>query len=689
MFQESSHLPVVMFALTVAGMLSVTAGADCPAVFTNLGFNGDTFPGGVAPGWTAHAHPDMTLFRRTGGSFEGGVAQGVMARNGWAQIMLLYQTGRVCPGYEYEVRVSAGWSPTNGGPRWASGIGLANGTWDEWEEMDRKAYFWDYGTSATTGEAVARIVATGDWLTVMVYVQMAWSDAWVDNARITQVGIVPISHTPTPTRTPTPRNTYTPTPTIPAEIGPNQLVNGNFEAGFAGGLANGWQPFVRFAGGYLKENAKLGRVGGGIYGYDHGAEDTENIRMSAKVYLVDLSRFDLVSRLRRELGDEVITIAKVDAEAVCPESPTGNNRVAMGRYLADFWHTQSRNTGHWAHAYYGLNEPEVNTIDGITRAAQFELAFTRRCHELGMRSVVINHSFGTPAYLDRMLVPEVIQLFAEADYVGYHPYADPSVKLSCDPRGFNIVLRYVPIVQMYEERGLRIPPVIYTEGGDHGIEPNGFPNPVQVRDDMVCFEGLMRQYPWTIGLCYFLTAQWPSMQWPDFDLTRYPEIITGVRQANRAHPFDARSGLNAQLLGGSREAFDRGIVQQVVTQAGASYIVEGWFAYSFYDGYAGSGLPAAWPSTAEIYLGWDPTGQTASANALTIQWTPNLIGVSIHETDMWFRHQATFAATGTLSSVWVRGAQNQPLPSVRIAVDDLSVRRTSSASPAAAAIQVR
>jgi hypothetical protein len=652
-----------------------TVEADCPAQFTNLGFNGDSFPGGTAPGWTSSVYSGMTMQRWTGSSYEGGVAQGIVARDGWAQIALLYQTGTVCPGSEYEVRVQAGFIPRGSATRWDSSIGVAHGTMNEWEEMEITSNFWEYGNSEITGEGVLRIVATGNTLTVMVRVQIAWADAWVDNITITEVGTVPISPTPTPTISPTPPPTATPTPTIPPDAGPNLLTNGDFEGGFTGGLGIGWTHFERRPGGFVKENAKLGRMGGGIYGFDHGAEDTENIRMSAKVYLVDRSRFDMVTNLRQQLGDEVITVAKIDAHAVIPGDPLGDDPEGMGTWFADWWHNESVQDGHWAHCYYGVNEPEVNTIEGITKTARFELAFTRRCHELGMRTCVINHSFGTPGQLDRMLVPEVVELLSEADYVGYHPYSALPY-LMCDPEGFDTVLRYLPIVAMYEERGFRMPPVVYTEGGDHGIDPLGPRTPEIVRDDLVCFEGVMRQYPWTVGLCYFLTAQWPSMQWPDFDLTRFPEIITGIRQANRAHPYDAYEGINAQILGGAREVFDHGIVQQVPTEPGASYIVSGRFAYSFYDGYAGGGHSAFWPSAAEIYVGWDPTGQTANPQSPTIQWTPNLVGRPVAETDRFYRYQRTFTASGSQASVWFRGGQDQAVPSVRIAVDDLWVRRT-------------
>lgn len=665
----SSRLGTIVLLLVTA---STAAWADCPASFTNLGFNGETFPGGVAPGWRADPDNGVTFSRRTGPTLEGGVAQNLAARNGWDQKSLLFQVGTVCPGSEYELRVTAQWLATQPtATRWTSGVGMAHGSGAGWGEMERTVNFWGYGTTPASNTVTLRFVATDSTVTVMIFMNIAWSDAWVDDMVITEIGQATIPPTATRTPTSTPFNTYSPTPTVPAYVGPNLLVNGGFEGGFSGGLANGWASFTPVATGYTKRSAQLGRIGGGIYGYSTGNEDNENVRMSAKTYLVDLSRYDLVLRLRQELGDDVITIAKTDAETLFPGGDPYSNPEANGRTFAEWWRARSARDGWYAHAYYGVNEPDMNNVENLKKAARFDLAYTRRLHELGLRSIVLNHAFGTPANLNNMLIEEVRALLAEADYVGYHAYADPRYNQMCDPRGFDIVERYRQIVAMYEARGWRIPPVIYTEGGDHGIDPNGFPSPAHVRDDLVCYEGVMRQSPWALGMCYFVTATWPG-GWDGYDITRYPEIITACRQVNQAHPVDAHSGLWAQQFGGNRTAFDRGVVQQITTQPGKTYIFDGWFSYTFYDG---AGATPAWPSSATLRVGWDPTGQTSHPDAATVQWSGNLIGHPLRETDMWFRVQRTFVAAGTHASLWVRGAQAAAVPAVRIGMDDLSLRQ--------------
>ncbi len=658
------------------------ANANCPAQFTNLGFNGDPFVSGVAPGWSGRVDPGVTPKRYTGAQYESGVAQGIEARNGWAQATTIYQTGTVCPGYEYEITVRAGYIYRSG-PRWESAIGVAQGTVDRWEFVQSTSVIWGFSDNQNiTTQATLRAVAASDTMTILIHIVLAWSDAWIDDIVITPISTVTLPPSPTPTITPTPRYTLTPTPTLPAELGPNVLVNGDFEAGFNNNIGTGWSSFTNASGGYFKENAKLGPMGGGIYGLTRGNEDSENIRMSSKVYLVEVGRYNMVNRLRQELSDDVLTIAKTDVEPRLPGDPLSDPE-SYGRQWADWWYDRSAQDNIWAHAYYGLNEPSMNIVEDLRKVARFELAFTRRLHERGLRSIVLNHSLGTPSVLEYMLLPEVAALLAEADYVGYHAYSVFETRAMCDTGDQDLVYRYDRIVQMYRDRNWRMPPLVWTEGGDHGIVPGGFPSPADVRDDLVCAITPIRQRPYLMGLCYFLTSQWPNMQWPDFDLTLYPEIIDGVRAGNRAHPHDAHSGTMAQQFGGSRESFDRGIIQSFDTTPGTLYIVQGWFQYTFFDGY-----PNTWPSTADVRLGWDPTGQTANVLAPTLQWTNNMIGPVMEDTDMWYPWQATFLATGNRTSLWIRARQANALPSVRVAVDDLIVRQVLSSAPGGTHISI-
>ena len=54
-------LALAYFCLVTGAGLSSSAQADCPAQFTNLGLNGDAFPGGTAPGWTSSVRIDYWL----------------------------------------------------------------------------------------------------------------------------------------------------------------------------------------------------------------------------------------------------------------------------------------------------------------------------------------------------------------------------------------------------------------------------------------------------------------------------------------------------------------------------------------------------------------------------------------------------------------------------------------------------
>lgn len=655
--------------------------AACPAVVANPGFNAP-FTGGVASGWTVTPETGITPKQFTGAPYEGSSAQGFQARTGWNWRVTVYQVITVCPGSEYEVRIRAGWiNLTSNSNRWVSSLGAASGAVTQWGQMSVTETLWDYGNATTSVDKSLRIVALGNQITVMAYLELGWSDAWVDDMVITEVGQATVPPTSTPSPTPLVGSTATPTPTSPSQLGPNILVNGDFESGFQSGLANNWTSFATAQTGYTKENARLGRIGGGIYGFDSNnpGQDDENVRMSAKTYLVDLGRYNLVERFRNELGNDVLTIAKTDAETLFPN---GNPYLAPadpeanGRTMADWWHNRSARDGFYPHAYYGLNEPDMNTPTNLQRAARFDLAFTRRLHELGHRSIVLNHSFGTPGDLNNMLLPEVRDLLAEADYLGYHGYAaGSSTSRSCDPNAAYIVFRYDQIAPMYAQRNWRIPPMIYTEGGDFTFNAG---EAAAVRDDMICFEGKLRERS-IVGLCYFVTGSWGG--WHDWDITRFPLIIDGVRDVNRAHPVDAHDGTGAQQVGGERAAFDRGVVQSFATQADSYYLIDGWAHYTFYDGYAGGGQPARWPAAAEILVGWDPTGQTGNPAAPSIQWSSNLIGTAIGDADLWYRFQKTFTATGNTASLWLRGRQQQATPSVRVSFDDVSVRRDLAGVP--------
>lgn len=509
----------------------------------------------------------------------------------------------------------------------------------------------------------------------------------VDDLALT--GPIPATPYPTatPTQTPTPLGTLTPTPTKAGGLGPELLSNNTFEGSFDGsGVASGWTSFRNGANGFFKANERLGRIGGGIYGCFAGSpvggyscmDEYHSIRMSAKSYLIDASRYDLIGQFRDELGDEVLTVGKVEPDAYKHIFADGNtwqtNAYADGRVYADWLYNNwiATNPGFAADAHYGLNEPSANVVEDLAKVARFELGFTDRMHELGHRTVVLNVAVGNPAPLENILIPEVQELMAKADFLGYHNYGDWDTGWMCPQYAEPFTYRWQTVIEWYRDRGWRHPPVIYTEAGQYWWE--GEKTPQEIIDDLNCYEERNRlEEIWSVGINYFVTGAWPG-GWDEMHLGRFPQIIDAMRVTNQAHPVDAKNGVNSQEMGTDNPAvFDVGIVQQVNTSAGEEYEFEGWFKYEYEKG---------WPNAATIQVGWDPTGQTSNANAGTIQWTADLIALGPNnplyngpwETDIWYEVRDTFAATGSQASVWIRFQEPTGSTAARLYVDDLSVR---------------
>jgi hypothetical protein len=166
----------------------------------------------------------------------------------------------------------------------------------------------------------------------------------------------------------------------------------------------------------------------------------------------------------------------------------------------------------------------------------------------------------------------------------------------------------------------------------------------------------------------------------------YPEIIDGCRAVNRAHPTDAHGGLYAQEFGGRSETFDMGITQQFETEPGRMYAFRGWFRYEFEEG---------WPNQLTICVGWDPTGQTDSADAPTVQWSGDLIALGqnnpIHDrpwdTDIWYEYAADMPATGSNASIWIRGTEPTGTTSARVYVDDITLVATGEPVPVSSRLE--
>jgi hypothetical protein len=255
------------------------------------------------------------------------------------------------------------------------------------------------------------------------------------------------------------------------------------------------------------------------------------VRLAGKVHLVDVAREDVIRTLREQLGDDVITVGKYNCEAWFQEQKTEplSDPAGNGRRFADYCRERADKSGIRAHCYYGLNEPNVNAKEDFAKICAFEKAFTQRLHQHGMRSVVINHSTGTPGDRENMLEEPVRDLLAMADYVGYHCYGGPKDELMCAPSSLPTAMRWRTFARWYQERGWRFPPMIYTEATTWGGWHDQF-SPEAVRDDILCMSDRIREEPWSIGMCLFCTGCWKGQIWCKWDVSVFPEVI-GFPQA--------------------------------------------------------------------------------------------------------------------------------------------------------------
>jgi len=463
----------------------------------------------------------------------------------------------------------------------------------------------------------------------------------------------------------------------------NLLYNGDFEQPFPDRVARGWKEYSIWESGLVAANPQTGPIGGGVYGAARCRggvceEDVETLRMSAKVHLVDRARMDMVSRIREEMGPDAIVVLKLSPEDW--ENQRGMRNLegdieANGAAFAEYCYEECARTGHWPRCFYGQNEPDMNNAEALAKVCRFELAFTRRLHQLGLRSCVVNNSTGTPGPKANMYIPEMRALLAEADYVGYHCYGGPKDELMCAESSlFDFSLRWRQFAEGYRKRRWRFPPMIYTEsttwGGWMGSERF---TPETVRDDILCFGGKMLEDPWVVGMCIFNTGAWAGQVWKKWDITRYPRIIIDpIREWNRSHPVDAHGGRGSQVIAGIGERVDRSICQEAATVAGRRYDLSGWFKFEFFDC---RGRPLG--HTAWAQLGYDPTGQTSDMEANSIRWSGNLIGKEIVETDLWYEAKQEFEAQGDRTSVWVRFRQPEKKPSVRLCIDDVVLREAA------------
>ncbi len=437
--------------------------------------------------------------------------------------------------------------------------------------------------------------------------------------------------------------------------GANLVANPSFEGGFTNGLANGWQSWSSAGTGYWKQSSLLGRIGPGVYGLNNNPYPAV-IRYNPKVVLLFEGGWSLAASVRSALPDSIIIGRKwIDDRTATYLS----NPEYYGAQFGDEIHTLA---GQYPgiNVWTGMCEPPVGDANTCRLVARFEKAFSDRLHYWNLKSCVLNLAVGNPGDMNNMLLTEVVNCLAGADYVGYHSYGSAADMLMCGPDAPWYAHRWRYYAAMYAQYGYRMPPVIYTEcttwSGWKGLL-----SAAQIRDDLMLFESQSRLDPWSVGMTIFICGD--NGGWAGFETANEPTIYEGCGDYNAAHPADAYAGVYSQQFGETSGGFTGGIRQAVAVTAGHSYQLDHAAKLETYG-----------VNTSVSYrVGYDLTGQTSNPAAGSIVWTGDLIAAEYREKDMWYANTLSFTATGSSVSIWFKGSQASGLHPWRLMVDDVSL----------------
>jgi len=300
--------------------------------------------------------------------------------------------------------------------------------------------------------------------------------------------------------------------------------------------------------------------------------------------------------------------------------------------------------------------------------ARFEKAFSDRIQELGKKSVVLNLAVGNPGDMETMLLPELVDLLATADYAGYHAYGGNKDQLLNGPQSPWFANRWRFYAQMYRERGLRMPPVIYTEVNTFNQWKGNVPPGVkpraawEIRDDLIAFEKDSRKDPWAVGMAIFLFGS-SSAEFAGRETANEPVIYEASGDHNLENPADAKTGLFSQQFGTDGGEFEGGLVQPVSVHAGLRYRLASAMKYE-------TRLPRSRPS---FWVGYDLTGQTSDSAARSIVWSSELIAAEERETDLWYAQELEVTASGPRVSIWFRASPDPDAGGFRVFVDEVKL----------------
>jgi len=493
---------------------------------------------------------------------------------------------------------------------------------------------------------------------------------WIDNVQFSGTF---------PTGPPSPPEQEPPDPdaNIPATVGSERVTNSSFEGSWSNGLAANWTSWSTAGTGYWRQSTLIGKVGAGKY--DFGEADTVanmNPKTALTMQIGDADGW----ATRANMVDSII----VGRLFIDPY---------IGQYLSDpeYYgrvHADNCKVEQDYHpritCWVGFNEPDWGD-ENWPKVLVFEKAFAERCHELGMQAVVLNLATGNPGNIWKML--EAKDVLAVGDYVGYHSYGGPNDQLMVngdspvldDPCSFS--LRWRKYVDMYRDRGWRMPPVIYTEGTTYGGWHGNF-TANEIRDDLIAFGGYMNEDRWCAGLTLFVAGG--TGVWSNWDIRDQGDIDTACGTWNAANPSEATDGLYSQQFGAgylyARNSteyndidgeFTGGVCQQITgLVSDNTYLLDLDFRYEF---------RGVQPQIT-FQTGVDLTGQTGNPNAGSISWSGDIVAGENAVQSIWERTWRTFTATGSTASIWLKSNQTVTDPTYRISVDRVSVLQVADGS---------
>ncbi len=637
------------------------AGSAVHAQIVNGDFEGGFGGGGVANGWTLFSSPGYSVTPSAesanvhGGSRAQRIAMPQPGGEGYGGIFQTINTvsGRL---YRIDFWIYAGELPeAYPGEDFEAFVGFDAAGRDSYThgltDFDMSWIKFDPGRGAWRS-CGREFLAAGPRTTFFIRGWRKWAQHGDSYFIVDDITIHTVSQTHPPS------TAATPAPDPPPRTGANLLANPDFEAGFVSGTGRYWTSWKARGNAVFAATRDLGMIGGGHY---HPIYESafQAIARSSKAVLGEGLVLDSLSSVK-SASPETVTIGRLYIDDVDFWDEDDAGTIAKGRAHAENCYQEHLNHP-GIDAWQGYNEPDVGSRERLRKTALFEKAFTERCHELGIRSCVLNLGVGNPG--SPQIAEMFRDLFAIADFVGYHAYGEPGSDLMNGPNEEWYAFRWRMIKDHYDELGWRHPPVVYTESGTYGPWKGKF-SPETIATDYEQAALKMMQDDWTVGQAPFAVGI--NSSWWGWELGDNSLFQTRFTAWNAAHSWESRGGKAQQWSYGASN-FRGGIVQAVSTGAGGFWLT-GWFKYE-----TGIGGDPADPEV-EFRIGYDPTGQTADPNASTIVWSADQIGSRHLEAFVWYDFGVPVRASGSNTSIWIASDQGATSPSARIYVDALDLR---------------